>query len=240
MIVKSNSSLRLLSCKCCFSLLGYGTISPSTNAGQVLCIVFAVLGIPVAILAFQSVGELMSRGITFMIAKIEKQCLKRDPTNVEAKCTAVTCALMLVLLLCAVGIQMADNWSFLEGFYFWFITFTTIGYGDYMTDETGSGWAVMFHLVWTTLGLCAVSCALNALATFISRRQSSALCSCSHGNRELKETDSDGEKENEHEKRENENTINEKEKNGREAFRVDCNGTGTSKGKDQYNSVTYV
>ena len=176
-----------------------------------------------------------------MIAKIEKQCFKRDPTSVEAKCTAVTCALMLVMLLCGAGIQMySDNWSFLVGFYFWFITFTTIGYGDYIPDKTGSGWGVVFHLVWTTLGLCVVSSALNALATFISRRQSCALCSCFHENRELEETDRNGERENEHEKKENENARNENEKKGREATRVDCNGTGTSKEKDQYDSVTYV
>lgn len=28
-----------------------------------------------------------------------------------------------------------QNWTFLEGVYFWFVTFTTVGFGDYVISE---------------------------------------------------------------------------------------------------------
>ena len=153
---------------------------------------FAVLGIPVTILAFQSVGELIKDGINVLIAKIEKKCLQRDPCNLEMKCMAATSMLMVAMLLFGATIQMfKDGWTFLEGFYFWFITFTTIGYGDYIPGhpqpvkdgEKPNGIAARFKtasvrsaamgflITWTTLGLCVVSSVLNALAAFIEKRQ---------------------------------------------------------------------
>ena len=130
------------------SVLGYGAISPSTKTGQGLCIVFAIIGIPVTILAFQAVGELISRGITVAIKTIEKRCFRQDPTNVEAKCTAVTFALMLIMLLCGSVMQVyLEEWSFLVAVYYWLITFTTIGYGDYITGKKTS-----------FLGRCVFSC----------------------------------------------------------------------------------
>lgn len=195
---------------------------------------FAVLGIPVTILAFQSVGELMSRGISCGIAKIEKQCFKREPSHVEAKCTVVTCVLMLTMLFCGAGMQIfSEDWTFLVGFYFWFITFTTIGYGDYIPDKKSRApWKIAFQLTWTTLGLCVVSSVLNALAAFIEKRQQSTECSCyPHGNQELKDVDG-------YEKKMNESENSGIENNGREVCRVDCNGTGNS--ENQYDSVTYV
>jgi len=170
--------------------IGYGRLAPSTSLGQALCILFAVLGIPITILAFKSVGELISRGISSIITKIESKCLKREPSNVAAKCTAVTCVMMVIMLLLGATMQIytddADDMTFLEGFYFWFISFTTIGYGDYVpgfpknTASSQNGVHsknaalrtanIAFHLTWTTLGLCVVSSALNALAEFFEKR----------------------------------------------------------------------
>ena len=184
--------------------LGYGRLAPSTSLGQALCIAFAVLGIPITILAFQSVGEFISRGISSVIRKIETRCFKRQPSNVEAKNTAATCVLMVIMLLLGATMQMrtedAEDMTFLEGFYFWFITFATIGYGDYVpgfSNRTASSQNgghstnaalqktvnIAFHLTWTTLGLCVVSSVLNALAEFMEKRSAAKglrrkCCSC--------------------------------------------------------------
>ena len=70
-----------------------------------------------------------------------------------------------------------DDWSYLEACYFWIITFTTIGYGDYIAgSETLKKGKVIkslnlaFHVAWTTIGLCVFSSVLNAAAAFIEKR----------------------------------------------------------------------
>lgn len=100
-----------------------------------------------------------------------------------------------------------DDMTFLEGFYFWFITFTTVGYGDFVPgysknpasshsngherNEALRTANIAFNITWTTLGLCVVSSVLNAVAAFIEKRSAERLrtkcCSCLHGDQEESE-----------------------------------------------------
>ena len=42
-----------------FLLSGYGTIFPKTSGGQMFCVVFAAIGIPLTIILFKYVGTLV-------------------------------------------------------------------------------------------------------------------------------------------------------------------------------------
>lgn len=229
--------------------IGYGAISPSTRAGQGLCMAFALLGIPVTILAFQSVGEVISRGISSFIGKTERSCFKREPTNVEAKCTAVTSVLMIIMLVSGAGLQtVTEGWTFVVGLYFWFVSFATIGYGDYIPDKYSAlPLQVALSLVWTTFGLCVVSSVLNSIAAFMAKRPQSRsdACACYCDCPETQEWEyGEG-----YEKTGAEINHNGKigcEKNGFSATRVDNHGVGKrcpghySKKPNVYRGMTYV
>ena len=120
-----------------FLFVGYGHITPQTPAGQILCVFISLIGIPITLLTLKSIGELIARWLHVMVMKFEKKILKRsEPKRVQTKSAMISVALMVVLMVeCAIFVTHLLDWTFIEGLYFWFITFTTIGFGDYVISD---------------------------------------------------------------------------------------------------------
>ena len=123
-------------------------------------------------------GELLAACIRYLVIKIETALLKRaEPKHVKKKTFLVACTLMtLLLLLMGVSAVYVENWTFIEGIYAWFTTFTTIGFGDYVLFEslvrnvdqgrTSEGELIVHGIVFTIpylVGLSLTSCILNCL-----------------------------------------------------------------------------
>ncbi|XP_031553674.1 potassium channel subfamily K member 15-like [Actinia tenebrosa] len=156
--------------------IGYGDISPRTPLGQGLSIPFCLVGITITMLAFKTAGEVVLIGLKTITVLFEKKILRREYAKRKLlKCLFVIIFWMTFLIcLLAMAETYIDGWTFLEGFYCWFITFTTIGFGDYIPfrdyrlEKKGeSKWIlVATGLVFTipfVTGLCLVSSFLNLL-----------------------------------------------------------------------------
>ncbi|KAL9984091.1 hypothetical protein ACROYT_G006350 [Oculina patagonica] len=120
-----------------FSTIGYGWITPQTPTGQVLCIFVSVVGIPITLLALKSVGELITKLVNTVVTKFEKKVLKRgEPKRVQTKSAGVLVALMVLLMIAnSFFTRYIADWTIVEGVYFWFVSFTTIGFGDYNVQQ---------------------------------------------------------------------------------------------------------
>ena len=121
-----------------FLLLGYGHITPQTPLGQGTTVIFCIFGIPITMLALKTTGELLANAIKYLVLKTETVILKRaEPKHVKKKTFFVASTLMVVLLI-STGASAVyfENWTFIEGLYAWFTTFTTIGFGDYVMFES--------------------------------------------------------------------------------------------------------
>lgn len=117
----------------------------------------------------QSVGKGLREIEKFLITKFEKRCLKRNekPKFLNEKCSLCAVVLFVTLLLISAAVQQTiDEWTFLDGFYAYFITFTTVGFGDMIPGGSSTEHRVrntVVRIVFIILGLMAMSNVLIAV-----------------------------------------------------------------------------
>ncbi|KAK7907446.1 hypothetical protein WMY93_016058 [Mugilogobius chulae] len=147
--------------------IGYGHAAPCTTAGKVFCMFYALLGIPLTLVMFQSLGERINTCVRVM--------LKRAKQSVGLQKTDVSMINMVLvgLLFCAstLGIGAAafshfEGWSFFNAYYYCFVTLTTIGFGDFIAlQEKGALQKrypyVLFTFTYILVGLTVVGASLN-------------------------------------------------------------------------------
>uniref|UniRef100_T1GUJ1 Potassium channel domain-containing protein n=1 Tax=Megaselia scalaris TaxID=36166 RepID=T1GUJ1_MEGSC len=115
----------------------YGNIVPVTIGGRAFCICFAIIGIPFTLTVIADWGILFATAVSVLGKHIPK---KPSIKNVIGKtwfyALAAVCFLCLYLAIGA-GLLLLweDDWTFFDGFYFCFITMTTIGFGDLVPTE---------------------------------------------------------------------------------------------------------
>lgn len=151
--------------------IGYGNITPVTDGGKVFTMFFALFGIPITILMLSTVGEEMLNCQKYVIKKVETGWLNRsDVSYLEVKCLITSFAIILLVVL--VGAVTTDrqyqDWSFLDSFYCWFITFTTVGFGDFIPFHRMADLKLTAFAIYILFGLCAMANLLNIVGEFAS------------------------------------------------------------------------
>ena len=115
------------------ALIGYGHRTLITSRAKIFCIFYAMLGIPMWLITFQSTGERLNSLLTYILARL-KHSLHMRQTKITDGELLVTESLLsiLILIVGACVFSKYEKWSFFDSFYYGFITLTTIGFGDYV------------------------------------------------------------------------------------------------------------
>ncbi|XP_034078076.1 potassium channel subfamily K member 16-like isoform X2 [Gymnodraco acuticeps] len=112
--------------------IGYGNLSPSTVSGQVFCVFYALCGIPLNLAFLKQLGKCL----TIHLGRLERGMVSVVPHKQTVEALAVSLFFitgsLLFLVIPPLLFSYVEGWSFGEGFYFTFITLSTIGFGDYV------------------------------------------------------------------------------------------------------------
>uniref|UniRef100_A0A8C6TWE1 Potassium channel subfamily K member n=1 Tax=Neogobius melanostomus TaxID=47308 RepID=A0A8C6TWE1_9GOBI len=147
--------------------IGYGHAAPSTDSGKVFCMFYALLGIPLTLVMFQSLGERINTFVRYLLHQAKK-CLgmRRTEVSMANMVTVGFFSCLSTLCVGAILFSQSEGWSFLHAFYYCFITLTTIGFGDYVAlqkDEAlqNSPRYVAFCFIYILMGLTVIGAFLN-------------------------------------------------------------------------------
>lgn len=130
-------------------------------------------------LALKTAGEVLLIGLRNLTITFEKKILRRKkPEHNMIKCLLMI-IFWIIILMCILATveKYVNGWTFLEGVYCWFVTLTTIGFGDYLPlqkllfEQTESMlWVFVvtsiFSILPYVMALCLVSSLLNLLVEY--------------------------------------------------------------------------
>ncbi|XP_029059555.1 potassium channel subfamily K member 6 isoform X1 [Monodon monoceros] len=143
--------------------VGYGYTTPLTDGGKAFSIAFALLGVPATMLLLTASAQRLS----LLLSHVPLSWLSRrwgcHPPQAARWHLAVLLGVVVTicfLVPAAVFAHLEEAWSFLDAFYFCFISLSTIGLGDYVPGEApGQPYRALYKVLVTVylfLGLVAM------------------------------------------------------------------------------------
>ncbi|XP_073405429.1 potassium channel subfamily K member 6-like [Dendrobates tinctorius] len=150
--------------------VGYGYTTPLTDGGKAFCIFYALIGVPFTMLVLSAAVQRLMSTFTYrpiLYFQLHRGFDRKTVMRVHFVILALAVLILFLVVPSAIFSSIENTWSFLDAFYFCFISLCTIGLGDYVPGEQDNQWlrqlykvSVAFYLL---LGLMAM---LLVLQTF--------------------------------------------------------------------------
>lgn len=180
------------------STIGFGMTTPRTTEGKVLLIFYGFFGCAGAILFFNLFLERIITFLAYILRAIHDRKLRRklgvNNNNGENRRDSGSLDedslsewkpsvywVMLILLLGAITVACCasamyypvEEWTYFEAIYFCFVTFATIGFGDYVVSQRAEYRNVHFYrfgnFVFIVIGCCCIYSLFNVTSIVIKQ-----------------------------------------------------------------------
>ncbi|XP_035241569.1 potassium channel subfamily K member 6 [Anguilla anguilla] len=167
--------------------VGYGHTTPLSDAGKAMSILYAFVGVPFTMLVLTAcVHRLMHLFTYWPIALCQRRagCLPRTAASVHFLVLLVVVVLCFLVVPAILFSAIEESWSFLDAFYFCFISLCTIGLGDYVPGEQpGQKLRPLYKIsvmVYLFVGLMAMFLVLRAFHKLADLQGLTAFFQLSH------------------------------------------------------------
>ncbi|XP_075963126.1 potassium channel subfamily K member 17-like [Anarhichas minor] len=153
--------------------IGYGNISPSSTAGQIFCVFFALFGIPLNLVVLNRVGKYMLAIERNISDFLEGKTGRRRCTRFFIHLVSYLSGAVLFFVVPMIVFQLHEGWTFSQAIYYCFITLSTIGFGDFVADSNPDKiypeWYSVLMASWIFFGLAWLSLLINHSIDILER-----------------------------------------------------------------------
>ncbi|KAF0044810.1 hypothetical protein F2P81_003968 [Scophthalmus maximus] len=153
--------------------IGYGNMSPSSTAGQIFCVFFALFGIPLNMVVLNRVGKymlVMERNISDFL---EGKTGRRKCTRFFVHLVSYLSGAVLFFIGPMIVFQLREGWTYSQAMYYCFITLSTIGFGDFVADSNPDkeypDWYSVLMASWIFFGLAWLALLINHSIDILER-----------------------------------------------------------------------
>lgn len=149
--------------------IGYGHSTPKTDGGKLFTMIYAIIGIPIGLVMFNSIGERFNYFSSMIINKFRKMVKAQQPETTELDLICVGLTLSgIVFTSGAAAFSHYEGWTYYHSMYYCFTTLTTIGFGDFVALQQDNALEtkpeyVTFALFFIVFGLAIIAALLNLM-----------------------------------------------------------------------------
>ena len=141
---------------------------PRTDRGKIFCMIYATIGIPLAITALQSIGERFNALVRYSYRIFMRRLGKKREITTNSMAAVGLVGLAITVCFGAAIFSHYERWDYFLSFYYCFVTLTTIGFGDYVAlqdsvEERFGIFYISLSMIFIFIGLTIASSFLNLL-----------------------------------------------------------------------------
>lgn len=160
----------LMFCLSVFTMIGYGSLVPKTQWGKGATVVYAVLGIPLYVLYFLSMGEVLAQTFKWLYTRVH-ECTGQRKAGQRITVPSTACLWVIFAYILAGAIMFAEweGWDFLDSAYFCVTSLCKIGMGDlvpgWSQNDTieSSQTKLIINFVYLLLGMGLIAMCYNLM-----------------------------------------------------------------------------
>ncbi|XP_029442556.1 potassium channel subfamily K member 5-like [Rhinatrema bivittatum] len=145
--------------------IGYGNIAPKTSPGRVFCVFYGLFGVPLCLTWISALGKFFGGRAKRLGQFLTKRGVSLRKAQIICTAIFILWGLLVHLLIPPFIFMVTEQWDYIEGLYFSFITIATIGFGDYVAGVNPAiNYNVLYRYfveIWIYLGLAWLSLFVN-------------------------------------------------------------------------------
>ncbi|XP_044262602.1 potassium channel subfamily K member 9 isoform X1 [Tribolium madens] len=151
------------------TMIGYGNLVPRTGWGKFATVVYAVFGIPLFVLYFLNVGEILAGCFKWIYTKLY-ECSTRRGEKVHKRIVVPTTACLWVMggyiLTGAIMFAEWEHWTYLDSAYFCVTSLCKLGLGDFVpgtASQNGNESKLVINFIYILVGMGLVAMCFNLM-----------------------------------------------------------------------------
>lgn len=128
----------LMFCLSVFSMIGYGNLTPRTQWGKAITVIYATFGIPLYILYFLNMGKVLAKTFRWLYRKLH-ECSSQESNGstssrkkVIVPSSACLWVMFFYILLGTAMFSYLEGWHYKNAVYFCVTSLCKIGIGDFV------------------------------------------------------------------------------------------------------------
>ncbi|XP_044736574.1 TWiK family of potassium channels protein 18 [Chrysoperla carnea] len=166
----------LMFCLSIFTMIGYGNMVPQTAWGKGTTVLYAVFGIPLYVLYFLNMGEILAQTFRWLYTWFYECSTPQDEfandksrKRIIVPSTACLWVMSAYVLTGTIMFAEWEGWNYLDSTYFCVTSLCKIGFGDFvpganiLESSKGNQTKLIINFVYMLLGMGLVAMCYNLM-----------------------------------------------------------------------------